>query len=209
MVKKILGTRNPADVLTKPKACHEVAELLRGAGIRIEGRRPQPLRHASSITIPDVRNGMPEKMPVEKPTTTMPPQGRTEAFGLGAETCGEGCGSSTTEPLVSKKPYAPTTTKFEKTKMPYKKDFTTSHREASIRGEPCGPHETTQRITPGEAEARRRERVSMRECGPIQRGRPCAADCDVVWMSHSHASGSDLRRALGRSAWAFAGIGSE
>ena len=88
MVKKILGTRNPADVLTKPKACHEVAELLRGAGIRIEGRRPQPLRHASSITIPDVRNGMPEKMPVEKPTTTMPPQGRTEAFGLGAETRG-------------------------------------------------------------------------------------------------------------------------
>ena len=152
---------------------------------------------------------MPEKMPAEKPTTTMPPQGRTEASGPGAETCGEGCGSITTKPLVSKKPNTMTTTKFEKTKVPYEKDFTTSHREADIRGEPCSPHKTTQRITPGEAEARRRERVSMRDCGPIQRGRPCAADCDDLCMSRPHASGGDLRRTLGRSALAFAGIGSE
>ena len=151
---------------------------------------------------------MPEKMPVEKPTTTMPPQGRTEASGPGAETCGEGCGSITTKPLVSKKPNTMTTTKFEKTKVPYEKDFTTSHREADIRGEPCSPHKTTQRITPGEAEARRRERVSMRDCGPIQRGRPCAADCLVMNVA-SVLTGGDLGRTSGRSAWAFGVTGSE
>ena len=31
----------------------------------------------------------------------------------------------------------------------------------------------------------KRERVSMRECGPIQRGRPCAAECHVCTTSTS------------------------
>ena len=97
----------------------------------------------------------------------------------------------TTKPLMPEKPDRMTTMKPGMTKMPY------SH------------HTTTQRITPGEAETRKRERVSMRECGPMQRGRPCAAESDISWMPRLHASGSDFRRTLGRSAWAFAGIGSE
>ena len=38
MVKKILGTQNPADALTKPKACHEVAGLLERVGIKVKER---------------------------------------------------------------------------------------------------------------------------------------------------------------------------
>ena len=38
MVKKPLGTQNPADALTKPKACHEVAGLLERVGIKVKER---------------------------------------------------------------------------------------------------------------------------------------------------------------------------
>ena len=169
-MKKIPGTHNPADALTKPKACHEVAELLRGLRVRMENRRTRPPHDASTGPNRDPHPcGGREPKPVE--------------------------GLSIAEPRE-----LPITKPLKPKKMPDDMIITTA---------PYVYHATTQRLTPQEAEARRRERVSMRECGPIQRGRPCAADCDVVWMSHSHASGSDLRRALGRSAWAFAGIGSE
>ena len=42
VVKKILGTSNPADVLTKPKPAHEAADLLRRVGVHVERRRPAP-----------------------------------------------------------------------------------------------------------------------------------------------------------------------
>ena len=166
MVKKILGTRNPADVLTKPKACHEVAELLKGVGVHIESRRPQPVRYAStepkpveslSTTAPEARNEMPEKTPVTKPTTTLP----------------------TNKPLMPEKPDQ-TTMKPGMTKMPH------------------GRHTTTQRITPGGGGSEeKREIVSMRECGPMQRGRPCAAESDVR-RCHVHLH----RGAISKVRWA-------
>ena len=47
-VKKIPGARNPADVLTKPKPYHEVAELLRDVKVHIEKRQPRPPHYAST-----------------------------------------------------------------------------------------------------------------------------------------------------------------
>ena len=42
-VKKIPGTLNPADALTKPKSRREVADLLEGLGVHIKQRPPRPL----------------------------------------------------------------------------------------------------------------------------------------------------------------------
>ena len=95
-VKKILGAHNPADALTKPKACSEVAGLLRGVGVHIEDRRPRPVYCAMKKK--------PEKTPITKLTTTTPLQGRTEAYGPGAETCGEQYVLPTIKPLTSEMP---------------------------------------------------------------------------------------------------------
>ena len=72
---------------------------------------------------------------------------------------------------------------------------------AETRGEPYDYHTTAQRITPEKAEVRKRERererVSMRECGPMQRGRPCAAESDVR-RCHVHLH----RGAISKVRWA-------
>ena len=168
-VKKIHGTCNPADVLTKPKACHEVADLLGRVGVHIEARQTRQRHHASTGPNRDPHPcGGREPKPVEGPSIA-------ELHKL-----------PVTKPLKPKK-------------MPDDTITATA---------PYAYHATTQRLTPQEAEARRRERVSMRECGPMQRGRRCAAESHVSWMPRSHAAGSDFGRTLGRSACAFAGIGS-
>ena len=119
-VRKVHGTENPADVLTKPKSYGEMAGLLDRVGVRVwcrrsrhattgpnrdhclgGGREPKPVvcSMVKECARGDARKDakdhdevyVPEKTPDEKPkgsTTTMPPRGRTETYGSGAETCG-------------------------------------------------------------------------------------------------------------------------